>query len=439
MGESAAKTPFHLLCKPIGPICNLRCEHCFYLEKRSLYPRGERFRMSEATLERFIHQQIASQPEGASEIAFAWQGGEPTLMGLDFFRRAVALQRRHARSGLRITNALQTNGTRLTPEWGAFLRDEEFLVGISIDGPPELHDRYRRDARGRGSFERVLRGLGVLQKYQVEFNTLTCVQRNNGSHPQAVYRFLRGLGSRYMQFIPIVEHTPETGVSRRSVHPRQFGGFLNGVFDCWRARDIGEVFVQHFDMLLGIVMGLPASLCVHAERCGRHVAMEHNGDLFHCDHFVDPAHRLGNVMETPLRELLDSEQADRFGAHKQEGLPRYCRRCPDLRYCHGGCPAHRIDKAPGGEPGLNHLCEGYRLFYRHTLPTFEAIATSLRSGRPAAEYAQFEATRNLSSQNRSAVPRNAACPCGSGRKYKRCCRPAQSAVSRRSRFPTRSA
>ena len=242
-------------------------------------------------------------------------------MGLDFFRRAVELQKRHAPPDLRITNALQTNGTRLTPEWGPFLRDEGFLVGISIDGPAELHDRYRRDARGRGSLERVLRGLEVLQRHEVEFNTLTCVQRNNGSHPQEVYRFLRGLGSRYMQFIPIVEHSPAEGISRRSVHPRQFGRFLNAVFDCWRAGDIGEVFVQHFDMMLGIVMGLPASLCVHAERCGRHVAMEHNGDLFNCDHFVDPANLLGNLMETPLRELLDSEKADRFGAEKREGLP----------------------------------------------------------------------------------------------------------------------
>jgi len=421
MSESAAKAPFHLLCKPIGPICNLRCEHCFYLEKRSLYPRGERYRMTEATLERFIRQQIVSQPDGASEIAFAWQGGEPTLMGLDFFRRAVELQRRYAPSDLRITNALQTNGTRLTPEWGPFLRDEGFLIGISIDGPAELHDRYRRDARGRGSLERALRGLEVLLEYQVEFNTLTCVQRSNGSHPKQVYRFLRGLGSRYMQFIPVVEHSPETGISRLSVHPRQLGRFLNTVFDCWRERDIGEIFVQYFDMMLGMVMGLPASLCVHAERCGRHVAMEHNGDLFNCDHFVDPANRLGNLMETPLRELLDSGKADRFGAEKWQGLPGYCRRCRDLRYCHGGCLAHRFDKAPGGEPGLNHLCEGYRLFYGHTLPYFEAMAASLRSGRPAAEYAQFMAVGTLPSATRSAVPRNAACPCGSGRKYKRCC------------------
>jgi uncharacterized protein len=421
MSESAAKAPFHLLCKPIGPICNLRCQHCFYLGKRDLYPRGERFRMSEATLEHFVQQQIASQPEGVVEVAFAWQGGEPTLMGLDFFRRAVELQKRYATPELRIHNALQTNGTRLTPEWGAFLRDEGFLVGISIDGPPDLHDRYRRDARGRGTLERVLRGLAVLRRYGVAFNTLTCVQRSNGSHPQELYGFLRGLGSRYMQFIPIVEHSTETGVSARSVHPRQFGRFLNAVFDCWRARDIGRVFVQHFEMMLSIVLGLPASLCVHAERCGRHVAMEHNGDLFNCDHFVDRAHLLGNLMETPLRELLDSEKADRFGARKREELPRYCRRCRELRYCHGGCPAHRFDKAPGGEPGLNHLCEGYRLFYRHTLPTFEAMAASLRAGRPAGDYAQFAATGEHPSATRVRASRNAACPCGSGRKYKRCC------------------
>jgi uncharacterized protein len=421
MSESAAKFPFHVICKPIGPICNLRCDHCFYIEKRRLYPNGERFRMSEATLARFIAQQIASRPEGASEVAFAWQGGEPTLMGLGFFRRAVELQRLLAPPGLRISNSLQTNGTRLTPEWGAFLRGEGFLVGISIDGPAELHDRYRRDAQGRGSLARALRGLEVLQSHQVEFNTLTCVQRHNASHPREVYRFLRGLGSRYMQFIPVVEHSAGQGVSPRSVHPRQFGRFLNAVFDCWRASDIGEVFVQHFDMMVGIAMGLPASLCVHAEECGRHLAMEHNGDLFQCDHFVDPSHLLGNLMETPLSELVDSERADRFGAEKREGLPGCCRRCHHLRFCQGGCPAHRFDKAPGGEPGLNHLCEGYRLFYRHTLPTFEAMAASLRSGGSARDYPAFAASPSPSSQGRTGVPRNAACPCGSGRKYKRCC------------------
>jgi uncharacterized protein len=421
MRESAAKSPFHVLCKPIGPLCNLRCEHCFYLEKRSLYPRGERFRMSEATLERFTRELIASQPEGASEVAFAWQGGEPTLMGLDFFRRAVELQKLHAPPELRVTNALQTNGTRLTPEWGRFLHDEGFLVGISIDGPPELHDHYRRDSRGRGSLERVLRGLAALKEHQVEFNTLTCVQRHNGHHPQEVYRFLRALGSWHMQFIPIVEHSAGTGLSQRSVHPRQFGRFLCSVFDSWLERDVGEVFVQHFEMMLGIAMGFPASLCVHARRCGRHVAMEHNGDLFSCDHFVEPAHWLGNLLETPLRELLDSEQADRFGSEKWDGLPGYCRRCPELRFCHGGCPAHRFEKAPGGEPGLNHLCEGYRLFYRHTLPTFEAMAKALRAGRPAADYRELEASRSQSPASRNPVPRNAPCPCGSGRKYKRCC------------------
>ncbi len=421
MRDSAARAPFHILCKPIGPLCNLRCEHCFYLEKRSLYPRGERFRMSEASLERFTRQLIDSQPEGAREAAFAWQGGEPTLMGLDFFRRAVELQKRHAPPELRVTNALQTNGTRLTPEWGRFLRDEGFLVGISIDGPPELHDRYRRDSRGRGSLERVLRGLEVLKRHQVEFNTLTCVQRHNGNHPQEVYRFLRDLGSRHMQFIPIVEHSAEGGVSQRSVHPRQLGRFLCTVFEGWRERDVGEIFVQHFEMMLGIVMGHPASLCVHAERCGRHVAMEHNGDLFNCDHFVEPAHWLGNLMATPLRELLDSEQADRFGADKWEGLPQYCRRCRELHFCHGGCPAHRFDKAPGGEPGLNHLCEGYRLFYRHTLPVFDAMAAALRAGRPAADYGEFEARRDPSAASGNSTSRNAPCPCGSGRKYKRCC------------------
>jgi uncharacterized protein len=399
-----------VICKPIGPLCNLRCEHCFYLDKVGLYPADERFRMNDEVLETFVRQYIHSQPDDAREVYFAWQGGEPTLMGLDFFRRVVALQRKHARAGLATRNALQTNGTLLTDEWGPFLREERFLVGISIDGPPDLHDRYRVDARGGGSLEGALRGLEALQRHGVEYNTLTCVQRHNGNQPENIYRYLRGLGSRHMQFIPIVERSAEGGLSERSVHPRQFGRFLEAIFDRWLDGDVGEVFVQHLEMMLGIVLGLPSSLCVHAETCGRFIAMEHNGDVFSCDHFVEPEHLLGNLTEEPLSRLLDSPQADRFGADKRTGLPGHCRRCRHLRYCNGGCPAHRIDRAPGGEPGLNHLCEGYRLFYRHTLPTFEAMAECLRAGRPARDW-----------RRQAPVSRSAPCPCGSGRKFKRCC------------------
>ncbi len=393
-GSSHARQPFHVLAKPIGPLCNLRCEHCFYLDKVSLYPRGERFRMPDPVLERFVRERIESRPAGAQEVEFAWQGGEPTLMGLDFFRRALAFQRRFAPRGLRVQNSLQTNGTLLDDEWGSFLHEERFLVGISIDGPPDLHDHYRVDELGRGSLDAALRGLDVLLRHRVEFNTLTCIQAHNGDHPERIYGYLRSLGSRYMQFIPVVEAIPgvEPGgdaVSRRSVGAQQFGRFMNAIFDRWLETDVGEVFVQHFDMMLGLVLGMPASLCVHRQECGRSVAMEHNGDVFSCDHFVTPEHRLGNLMESPLAELVDSAQAARFGADKSATLPRDCRECRYRRYCHGGCPAHRTDLTRAGEPGLNHLCEGYKLFYGHTLPVFEAMGRALRADRSAQEWRAF--------------------------------------------------
>ena len=417
----SASAPFHVIAKPIGPLCNLRCDHCFYLGKFKLYPPRESFRMSDATLEHFIQQYIGAVPEGAGAVQFAWQGGEPTLIGLDFFRRAIALQQQYARSGVRVENVLQTNGSKLNDEWGSFSCDERFLVGISIDGPPELHDRYRRDGRGVGSIERALRGLEVLQKHEVEYNTLTCIQAHNGNHPQRIYRYLRGLGSRFPQFIPIVERMEGGGLTDRAVHGRQFGRFLNAIFDCWLEGDVGKVFVQHFEMTLGLVLGRPASLCVHSETCGRCVALEHDGAVFACDHFVDAAHRIGTLADAPLSSLVDSQQARRFGADKRDMLPNTCRRCVYLRYCNGGCPAHRRTRADGGELALNHLCGGYRLFYKHTLRTFEAMGRCLQSGHQASNYEAFLLPGTTRAKPPQPKSRNAPCPCGSGRKHKRCC------------------
>lgn len=417
-GLSSAQ-PFHVLVKPIGPRCNLACAYCFYLDKTSLYPPRERYRMSDATLENFTRQYLEAQPPDAAEVSFAWQGGEPTLMGLPFFRRAVALQRRYARPGVRVTNALQTNGTLLHDAWGAFLHDEQFLVGLSLDGPEDLHDHWRRDRRGRGSFARVMAGLEVLRRHRVEFNTLTVIQSHNGSHPGRVYRFLKEAGSRFHQYIPIVEPEGEGRVSERSVRPGQFGDFLNGVFDEWRQADVGEVFVQHFDLLLGLAAGYPASLCVHAETCGRSLALEHNGDLYSCDHFVFPRQLLGNLAAQPLAALVDGPAQRAFGLAKRDALPTCCRSCPYRRLCHGGCPAHRLLPAPGGEPGLNYLCEGYRRFYGHTQKYFAAMTECLRRRLPASEYRRFLAPPPGSAAGKPG--RNDPCPCGSGRKFKQCC------------------
>ena len=416
----SARAPFHVLAKPIGPSCNLACDYCFYLNKAALFPgrtTPRAFRMATADLERFVRQYFEAQPTGSDEINFAWQGGEPTLLGLAFFRRVVALQRQFAPPGRRVANALQTNATLLTDEWCNFLHENKFLVGVSLDGPADLHDRFRRDRRGRGSFARVVAAVERLKRHRVEFNTLTAVQRDNGDHPARVYAFLRDLGAIYLQFIPIVEKDPVGRLTERSVQPEQWGDFLNGVFDAWRAADIGRVYVQHFELMLGLVMGLPASLCVHSRTCGRSVALEHNGDLFSCDHFVFPEYRLGNLAEHHLAELLDGPAQTRFGQDKFDRLPGHCRRCEFLGFCYGGCPAHRVLSTPGGEPGLNWLCAGYRRFFAHTAPCFRAMAECLRHQLSAAEYPRF-----LAPPAAAGPPgRNDLCPCGSGRKYKKCC------------------
>ncbi len=427
-----ARSPFHILIKPIGPICNLRCEYCFYLTKTEMFDDGEQFRMSDEVLEETIRQYIAAQPAGTGELNFGWQGGEPTLMGVDFFRRVVELQKKYARPDLEVNNGLQTNGTLLDDEWGKFLHDEKFLIGLSIDGPEELHNRYRLDVQGRGTFDRVMAGLDVLRRHDVEFNALTVVQHDNADHPRRVYDFLADKGITFLQFIPIVEHHGGEGVSGRSVAPEQFGRFLNGIFDRWLQRnDVGEVFVQQFDTILAITMGYPAPLCVHAEACGRSTAMEHNGDLYTCDHWVFPEYRLGNVMEESVTAMVDGDFQTGFGLDKSRKLPGYCKRCKYLRFCNGACPKDRIKNTPDGEAGLHYLCEGYTMFFEHSAPVFEKMADCLRMGRPASDYRVIEQVKRQAQaaprpqQTQSARPasagRNDPCPCGSGKKYKKCC------------------
>lgn len=418
----------HVIAKPIGPICNLRCAYCFYLQKEELYPEGERWKMSDATLEAYVRQYIEAQPEAVEEIDFAFQGGEPTLMGLDFFRRVVELQAKHTPPGKRVQNALQTNGVLLDDHWCEFLSEHDFLVGLSIDGPANLHDKYRRDKQNRGTFDRVTDAMRRLFRHGVEFNALCCVNRANGEHPARVYRFLRDAGIEFMQFIPIVEPAegPGTAVSERSVRPEQFGRFLIGVFDEWVERDVGRVFVRDFDQALGAWSGAGASLCIYTEQCGRATAIEHNGDLYRCDHFVDPEHKLGNIHDTPIRELANSPGQEQFGRDKRDKLPRFCRECGFLFACNGACPKDRFLRAPDGEAGLNYLCEGFRAFFAHVGPSMEFMAGELRAGRPAGGImrrvrAEKERAREEASGDGRSLRRNSPCPCGSGKKFKHCC------------------
>jgi uncharacterized protein len=398
-----SRHPFHIMANPVGPICNLRCTHCYYLEKKELYPDSDGFAMPDEVLEKLTKSYIEAMPDAMPEVQFAWQGGEPTMAGLDFFKRAVELQKKYARKGLKIANALQTNGTLLNDEWGVFLKENGFLVGISMDGPAEIHDKYRLDEGGRGSFEKVLRGLEVLNKHKVDYNALVCIQGDNASRGVEVYDYLKSVGVRYFQFIPIIEPIKDNTPTIEAVRAGQWGEFLKSIFDHWVKADIGEVFVQHFETILAMVSGGGAPLCVHAQACGRALALEHNGDLYACDHFVNEADKLGNILDKELVEMVDSEKQTNFGQDKHRSLPGHCKKCEFLGLCFGGCPAHRTRKSPQGEPGLNYLCEGYRAIYKHTVPYFQAMANCLRQGRPASDFVHGE------------------CPCGSGEKYAECC------------------
>jgi uncharacterized protein len=432
-----APRAFHVMAKPTGAVCNLDCEYCFFLSKEMLYP-GSRFRMAEELQQTYIRQLFDAHAQ-APEVIVAWQGGEPTIMGLDFFRRSIEIQRACARPGQRILNTLQTNGTLLDEEWGEFLAEHGFLVGISIDGPAEIHDTYRVSKGGKPTFDRVVRGLGHLKEHGVDWNVLTTVHAANGDQGDRVYRFLRDeLGAEFIQFIPIVERaTPETIavadagwgghvegrplytqqgelVTHRSIGPGQYGRFLIEVFEEWVRRDIGRVYVQMFDTALASWVGEPGSMCVHAETCGQQLALEHNGDLYCCDHFVEPDYLLGNIAETPMQQLLNSARQTAFGQDKRESLPQYCLDC-DVRFaCNGGCPKDRFARSPGGEPGLHYLCPSYEDFFHHVARPMSVMAELMARNRAPSElmlaYASEDAARG----------RNDPCTCGSGRKWKQC-------------------
>jgi uncharacterized protein len=417
---------FHAMLKPRGAICNLDCAYCYFLSKERLYPYSD-FRMSDALLEEFTHQYIEAQSK-MPKVTFAWQGGEPTLMGLDFFRRAVELQNKYTKSGMRVSNALQTNATMLDDQWCDFFRANDFLLGVSLDGPRELHDAYRVDKSGAPTFDRVMRGIELLKKHQVEFNILTTVHVANAHNPLAVYRFLRDeVNTCFVQFIPIVERDNATGfhegnaVRPRSVTGKQYGAFLIAIFDEWLRRDVGRVFVQMFDVALGVWLGQRASLCIFAETCGDALAMEHNGDLFACDHFVEPRFKLGNLSDIPLIEMVGSPQQRRFGIDKRDTLPRYCRECAVRFICNGGCPKDRLLTTPDGEPGLNYLCEGFKVFFTHIDQPMKTMASLIRQQRPPADIMLLLAREEAELERKFArAGRNELCPCGSGKKFKHC-------------------
>ena len=384
---------FHLLAKPTGAVCNLDCQYCFFLSKEALYP-GSRFRMSEELLKTYIKQLF--EAHYTPGVTVSWQGGEPTMMGLDYFKRAVKYAEDCKKPGQRIIYTLQTNGTLLDDEWCAFLKEHDFLVGLSIDGPREMHDAYRVDKGGKGSFDRVVQGWEFLNKHKVEVNILCAVHAANETHPLEVYRFFRDtLGANFIQFIPIVEPVNDkkttntdmndntmnnqdvSPITDRSVKSGQYGQFLIDIFEEWVRRDVGRIFVQLFDVALGNWMG-QHTLCAHSQTCGSALALEHNGDIYSCDHFVDPAYRLGNIKETHMMDLAASHRQLKFGEDKRNTLPGYCRECEWNFSCYGGCPKDRLIKTPGGEPGLNYLCAGYKAFFKHIAQPMKIMAELLR-------------------------------------------------------------
>jgi uncharacterized protein len=412
--HKSARAPFHVMAKPIGPLCNLDCEYCFYLKKADMF-KGSRFRISDKLLETHIRGYIDSQPDGCTEVNFAWQGGEPTLLGVDFFKTVIAQQKKLRRPGMHISNALQTNGTKLDDEWCEFLRENSFLVGVSIDGPEELHDHYRKTKGGKGSYQQVKKGLDCLRNHQVEFNILTVIQRHNADYPLKVYQDLKDEGAEHIQFIPIVERQGIKGVSGRSVLPEQYGSFMTTVFDEWLNRDIGRVYIQQFESALSSSMGKGATICTHSRECGRALALEHNGNVYACDHFVSDDYQIGNIQQLNYRDMVDGTKQSGFGQAKLTHLTNRCKRCDVRSLCNGGCPAQHFVQASNEKFLHNYLCEGYKTFFRHVKPYLDAMAQSLKNNLPAAQYNRF-----LSS-SKFATGRNSPCPCGSGMKFKKCC------------------
>jgi uncharacterized protein len=412
-----ASREFQIFAKPTGAACNLDCRYCYYLRKDVLYPESKSFRMPDDLLEEYIRHQIAISPE--PEINFFWHGGEPTVLGIDYFRKITQLQRKHLPPGRRISNGIQTNGVLLDEDWCRFFASERFGVGLSLDGPQKLHDVYRTTKDGKATHRLVMQGYRLLRKHNVQVDILCVVHAENVRHPLQVYRFFKEIQAQYISFIPLVEPQPQSGVSARSVPAEAFADFLCAVFGEWVRHDIGRIIVQIFEEAARPAYGQDHSLCIFRPTCGDVPVIEHNGDFYSCDHFVTPEHRLGNIQTTSLLELIDHPAQLAFGQDKWESLPRYCRECDVRTMCNGGCPKDRITLTPDGEAGLNYLCAGYRRFFSYCRDYTRQMAALRCAGQPAERMMQL--LRNAEAKARPAVGRNNPCICGSGRKYKKCC------------------
>jgi len=422
-------SPFNILIKPTGPICNLDCDYCFYLEKESQFPKTTTFKMTQEVLETFIQKYIESQPYPS--VHFTWQGGEPTILGVPYFEEVIRLQEKHSK-GKQITNAIQTNGVLLDDVWGKFLRKHEFLVGISIDGPQPLHDHLRLNKNATGTFDEVMAGLNILKKHGVEFNTLTVVNRRNQDQAKVIYDFLKSIDSKHWQFIPAVERTRTDGflaaphehhgieLTEWSVEPIAYGKFLTEIFDRWIRKDVGHIYIQHFEAALANLMGRPSGVCIWNATCGQALAVEHNGDLYSCDHYVFPEYHLGNALETPLPELVASEAQLKFGLEKQSGLTQTCQECEVLNLCHGECPKHRFATGKYGEEGHNYLCTGYKQFFTSIRPDLGVLKELLEMGQPTENVMQWMQEKDAGFPNIDAEA-NDPCPCGSGQTFSDCC------------------
>jgi len=412
---------FQVFVKPAGSRCNLACAYCYYLGKESLFPDAKIFGMTDDLLEEYILQHIRAS--SSEIIRFSWHGGEPTILGVDFYRKAVALQRKHQPRGRLIANGMQTNGTLLDEEWAHFLATENFAVGISLDGPGEMHDRHRVTRSGQPTFERTMRGYELLRNHGVATDILCVVSADNVRFPLEIYRFFREIEASYLTFLPLVERCSgaERGVSPYSVPAEAWGDFLSAIFDEWLSRDIGRIKVQIFEEAARVAFGQEHSLCLFRATCGDIPVIEHNGDFYACDHFVDAVHRLGNIREKPLIELLESPEQRAFGRAKLETLPQFCRMCEVKEMCHGECPKNRFIETPDGEPGLNYLCPGYKRFFTHCRPFVAAVAAEWerRTLDAQEKYPRRQADQPV--QGSSRPGRNDPCPCGSGKKYKKCC------------------
>ncbi|TAK04596.1 anaerobic sulfatase maturase [bacterium] len=416
---TTASREFQIFAKPVGAICNLDCRYCYYLKKQHFYPNGESFRMNDDLLEEYIIQHIEASPKPL--ISFSWHGGEPTLLGLDYFRKIVALERKHQPPGRRIINGIQTNGTLIDEECCRFFAAEGFYVGLSLDGPKELHDRYRVTKGKKPTHKQVMCAFRLLQQHRVHCDVLCVVHDHNVRYSTAVYRFFKEIGVQYLQFLPLVERKEdrERGVSPQTVPAEAYGSFLCTIFDEWVRQDIGRIVIQLFDEAARPFLGLEHALCIFRETCGDILVIEHNGDFFSCDHFVDREHYLGNIRETSLVEMLESPAQREFGREKWDALPRYCRECEVLAMCNGGCPKDRFVRTPDGEEGLNYLCAGFKRFFSHSRPYLQKLATLMQAGEPVERLMHLVHSEDVHASAQTG--RNDPCPCGSSRKYKKCC------------------